>query len=95
MSYNMLDMELDYEDQIKYLESEVKRLPEVTLQMLKSLHLKNKKIKLHCILMYRGMLQKYVLRSSRVLGERIKLALARSKQITFVVLILSFHTIID
>lgn len=26
MSYNMLDMELDYEDQIKYLESEVKRL---------------------------------------------------------------------
>lgn len=26
MSYNMIDMELDYEDQIKYLESEVKRL---------------------------------------------------------------------
>ena len=26
MSYNMLDMELDYENQIKYLESEVKRL---------------------------------------------------------------------
>lgn len=26
MSYNMLDMELDYEDQIKYFESEVKRL---------------------------------------------------------------------
>lgn len=26
MSYNMPDMELDYEDQIKYLESEVKRL---------------------------------------------------------------------
>lgn len=26
MSYNMPDMELDYENQIKYLESEVKRL---------------------------------------------------------------------
>lgn len=26
MSYNMLDMELDYKDQIKYLESEVKKL---------------------------------------------------------------------
>lgn len=26
MSYNMLDMELDYKEQIEYLESEVKRL---------------------------------------------------------------------
>lgn len=26
MSYNMLDMELDYQEQIEYLESEIKRL---------------------------------------------------------------------